>query len=415
MPPEQSTHSLPPQNGESKPRLSLGIYNELDRLKQTTTWGPVGAEAVLASLYPTDVSLFYDDMNVLRAREEGLKYSRFLESNGVQVVQVRDTLAGLLPVDHLDHKGVRHGIVAKARHIARAYGSTIHDDVYNGRPAEDVALELLEADVARYGEGPALALNEALSLAQDLPLGNAIYSRDQMNVLLDTRVVSRMAREIRKPEVALYERAYDELLGEHSKIELPEGETFEGGDAYIYNNTVYIGVGTRTTMGAAVAIYEQLREKLNERDMRFAIVEDVVYKDLPPEEQQQSMHLDTFSGPIGDKQIAVCLEEAEKREVKFLGSDDEGKTIVNHTFMNFIEHLKAEGNNIYVIPKAEQYEFGCNFLMLDDQNVVLPLKTNISTNMVLEEAGKDLHFVDLYQTTRGYGAAHCITGQQRRE
>ncbi len=398
----------------SKTCLSLGIYNELDHLHETTTWGPVGAEAVLASLYPKDISLFFDDMNVPIAREEGLNYTKFLEERGTTVVQVRDVLANLLPVDDLNHKEIPAQMIRKIRDTIQRYNSDVATNVYGGKSIEDIAMELLEEDVKRYGEGPALALNKALSLSNELPLGNSIYSRDQMNVLLDTRVVARMSKEIRKPEVILYERAYDELLGEHTKVKIPEGETFEGGDAYIYNNTIYMGVGTRTTIGAAFAIYEQLHPKLEKNDMRFAIVEDIMYKNLTSEEQQESMHLDTFSGPIGDKQIAVCIEEAEKRVVTFLGTDIKGNIITAPTNKNFVDHLIAEGNDIYIIPKSEQYEFGCNFLMMNSNDVVLPLRTNESTNKTLEQAGKNLNFVDLYQTTRGFGAAHCITGQQRR-
>lgn len=395
-------------------KVPVGIYDELHRLTATTTWGPVGAEAVLAQLYPERTSLFYDVMDVPTARKEALRFSTFLQLEGVDVRHVRDHLTQALSIGDVEPQKVKDAIVAKARRIRSEQNHTPSENIYTHQSLEDVAMELVDQDIQRYGEGPALALNQALILTPELPMGNMIYARDQMNVLLDARVVSRMAKAIRRPEVALYERVHDGLLGEHQKIEIPEGETFEGGDAYIFNKTIYVGVGSRTTFGAAIAIFEKLQQKLEERDMRFAVVEDIVYQTLPPETQQESMHLDTFSGPIGDHQIAVCLEEAEKRKVSFVGIDADGKVRIAPTELNFVEHLKAEGNTIYVIPKEEQDEFGCNFLMLDDTNVILPLQTNETTNKRLQEAGKTIHNIDLYQTTRGYGAAHCITGQQQR-
>lgn len=388
--------------------IQIGIYNELHPLRATTTWGPVGAEAVLTQLYTQGRSLFFDEMDVPKAREEGIKYEDFLNNQGIKVVSVRDHLAKTLPTDDVNHRAVRNGIVIRAREIMNEQGYT-PTSVFDGTTPEDVAMDLLERDITRYGEDHALALNQRLLLDVEMPLGNAIFARDQMNVLLSKRVVSNMQYPIRQPEVALYEQVYDSILANHQKIELPTGETFEGGDAYIFSNTLYIGVGVRTTMGAVLEIYKHLQNELEEKGIRFAIVEDISKKN-----QQDAIHIDTYSGPIAEKVIAVCPQEAERRLVHFVSTDKNGEMLIQDTGLNFVEHLIDEGNTVLSIPKEEQVSFGCNFLALGDGEIVLPLTTNETTNRVLENSGAEIHIIDLEQSTKGNGAAHCMSGQLAR-
>lgn len=400
---ETRINTLPPNTP-----IQIGIYNEIDPLKSTTIWGPVGAEAVLTQLYTKGRSLFFDEMDVPKAREEGLLFADFLKNRNIQVTIIRDQLASMLPVNDVDHRQVRDGIVTRTRKIIldQNYEPT---PIFNGTTPEYVAMDLLEKDIERYGEENALALNEHLLLTPNMPLGNAMFSRDQMNVLLNARVISKMSYPIRQPEVPLYEAIYASILKDHQRIELPESETFEGGDAYIFNNTVYVGVGIRTTRKAALTIYNQLQDKIEEAGLRYAIVEDTSRKS-----QQDAIHIDTYSGPISKNVIAVCRTEAERRNVSFVGKGKEGETEIIETGMNFVEHLLTEGNTVLEIPKKEQVEFGCNFLVLRDNEIVLPLISNQTTNDTLQKAGVIMHIVNLEQSTKGNGAAHCMSGQLAR-
>lgn len=378
-------------------RRAVGIYNETDQLKYAALWGPVGVEALLAQLYPPTISLFFADFNVLKARQEALDFAKTLNVNGCDTFFVRDLLAEILPTNGLSISELLKKLKEKAH-----------------KPEmEDEIEKLIQEDVLRYGEPRAVALNYALSLKPDLPLGNLIYARDQMNVLLDEMVISSMTKPIRQPEVELYKAVYQKKLGV-KMIELPKGERFEGGDAYIHNGFLYMGVGVRTTLGGAKYIFEQLEKKLAKASLKFAIVVDPDPRGRPEKLQMDFMHLDTFSNPIGDAEIAVCEEEARYRRVKFLQRKQDETEVVDSGF-SFMEHLEKTEKNIVVIPRAEQESFGCNFLALDDKTLILPLDSNKDTNERLKASGKKLIFQDLFESTRGYGAAHCMTGQLQRK
>ncbi len=396
----------------------FGIFDESHLLKSAVVWGPVGAEAVLAQLFPEEKSLFFKEFDVPAARQEGINYQETLRSWGVEVISARDHLAKILGRVNLevtlDKRKVESELLSQSRAIRMVFGGP-------NRGLGGTIVHLLEEDIKLYGERDALALNHILCRTERLPLGNLLYARDQMNVLLGQRVVSSMAKEIRKPEVLLYEQVYNAHLVDHEPIKIPSGETFEGGDAYIHQGHVWVGVGTRTTMGAALKIYEGLKGDLRRHDLKFAVVRDEDAFNRPFSEQQAFMHLDTFSNPTGKKDIAVCLEEATRRKILLVGSIGES-TVIKDTRLSFIDYLEHEvkEDNIVVISKGEQQDFGCNFLLLgeydDGRTVILvPLQSNTDTNNQLRRLGKEVVLTDLYQSTRGYGAAHCMTGQLLRE
>jgi|GEM_PF-1133461 len=408
-------------------RFRIGIYNETDKLRSAALWGPIGAEAVLAQVLPPGKSLFYEAMDVVIAREEAAKFAATLEGLGVQTVSVRDRVAAklsekpaLTPLD------LKVQLLAKAARFAA-------EDLY--RPLEidpatgelekrreidlnDISRQigtLVDADIERYGVGRGVNINQKLCLDEELPLGNSIYARDQMNVLLGTRFVSRMKKPIRGKEVDIYESVYADILGPDTPTAvIPKGETFEGGDAYVHNGTVYVGVGPRTSQGGAEFIYKTLHKQLEAQGLKFAMVVDPDPEGRPQNEQMDFMHLDTFSGPIGDREAAVCEEEAKRRRVIFLETSRFGRLVRIDTGKNFLEHLIDTEDNVIRIPKEEQQEFGCNFLALDQNTLLVPLGTNTSAISQFEAAGKTVIDLDLKESTRGYGASHCMTGQLRR-
>lgn len=388
--------------------VEIGIHDEAETLRAAAVWGPVGAEAVLAQYYPEEISLFYRSFNVMAARNEGLNYAQILQRYGVRVLMVRDLLAAALQPQPWTKNQLVTAMIERARNTQNKYGTQVPE-------AEDLIVELLEQDINRYGEGAALTLNRSLSIAPTHPLGNSLYARDQMNVLLAGRIVSAMAKPIRTHEVGLYETVYRMHLAPHVVINIPKGETFEGGDAYIHNGTVFVGVGARTTLGAAFSIYKTLKPQLDEHGLQFAVVEDENHLNKSFSEQQNSMHLDTFSNPIGLREIVVCVEEARLRRIRFLVSVN-GNTVMQDGSMSFIDFLERKEDNIVRIPLKEQQAFGCNFLLLGKNpdgkwTILVPLRDNTDTNNQLVRLGKQLVYTDLLESTKGNGAAHCMTGQ----
>lgn len=383
--------------------LKIGIHSETDSLKTVVTWGPLGTEASLAQLHDPTISLFFDDMNVLGAREEAGGFKGLLERKGVTVFEARNVFASLIPEKKLNKGATLNALLTKAEEIKGQINPRVKDEI----------VELVEQDIEQHGNDKALALNTALSLEPELPMGNIIFARDQMNVLLGVRFQSTMAYAIRKPEVEIYERVYQQGLGLPEPVAMPTGETFEGGDAYVHDGVVYVGVGARTTMGAAIHIYKTLQPQLEEKGFKFVIVHDTDV-DRPLKEQMDFMHLDTFSMPIGSGQIMVCVEEGNRRKALQVSTYG-GNITVKDTELSLVGFLEKQGQTIIPVPLEEQQYFGCNYLNLDEFTSVVPLDSNGSVIGQLEQAGKEVVVADLHESTKGYGGAHCMSGQLLRE
>lgn len=398
---------------EREPFSKIGIYDENDPLQTLIIWGSAGIESHLAQMYPPEISLFFAGMNVLRAREEAGSFAETLRDCGVKVLSARDMLSEVLPspTQKLPYGTVLDALIAKARGIQEQ-----HPEMVSKRLGDlDVISSLLDLDIGRYGEERALNLNWVLSLGHELPLGDLIYSRDTMNVLLGRRIRSTMREPIRQYEVPLYELIYSNLLRLDDPIIIPAGETFEGGDAYIHDGVIYVGVGARTTRGAAVHIFRELASDISSLGFRFAIVIDEEIESRTRKEKMDYMHLDTFSYPIGPHQMELDLRETSRRKVIFLETDKDGNVVFKNTGLNFVDYLAGISEEIYVIPPEEQQEFGCNNLSLNSRDIIVPLDTNEVTLKQLKRAGKNIIYVPLKENTNGYGAAHCMAGQLKRE
>lgn len=393
---------------------TMSIQSETDRLHRAALWGRPSTEAVLAQLYPKDVSLFMGHMDVAKAGQETAAFADLLRQKGVDVMIVRDLLAQQLPVRDVTKDQVVYQLFDKAATITERYGLNGSSSVN----VQEMIVHTLEQDIAQYGEQKGLALAMALSLDYGMPLGNIIYARDHTNVVLGQRVVASMAEPIRVPEVALYEMVYGNVFKyENSNpIIVPPGEKFEGGDLYAHRDgsgevTVYIGVGARTTLGAALHIVRKLSDH-NHR-VKFAIVKNGS-SGTTFHEVQESMHIDTFSMPIGENQFVVCEEEASKRHVFLVEISSKGATKVKTTGKTFIEYLEGKEYDLTKVTKEEQTFFGCNILMLNEDTASIPVAPHANIVSQLRDKGKKIELVDLQAVTNGFGATHCLVAPFRR-
>ena len=99
---------------DKEPSRTFGIYDESDTLKSAVTWGPVGIEAVLAQFYPPEISLFLEEMDVIKAREEALSYSKLLNKQGIKTFFARDIIADTLTPVNVDFDMVLSILIQKA-------------------------------------------------------------------------------------------------------------------------------------------------------------------------------------------------------------------------------------------------------------------------------------------------------------
>lgn len=383
----------------------IGIYSETDPLRSAAIFGLPSIEVLMSQFYPKEISLTLGVMDIIKARTETKEFIKALKENGVNVRTVKDYLV----LSSLETKKSQKQMLKALTAKIKALQSTYNQDVENW---QDTLLFLMKEEIKQYGEEKALAFIENICLIPDYPLANIIYARDSMNILLQTRVVSNMKKAIRIPEIRFYESFYQQGLGLTTYLKIKEDETFEGGDAYTFNNTVYIGISSRTSINAAISIFQNIASY--SKEFEFALVIDENWNQRSYAQQQDNMHLDTFSMPFDKNKIVVCEEEGLQRKVSIVKiNDDEIKVI--QTNKNYIQFLEEKGHQVFVIPRKEQQSFGCNFLVLNQEKILIPREDNIYTNKLLEKAGKDLVKVDLSECTKGYGAAHCMTGQLLRE
>src|SRR3989344_3274131 len=140
------------KNHDKESYRKFGIYDENDTLKSAVTWGPVGIEAVLAQFYPPEISLFLDDMDVLKARQEALSYSELLNKQGIKTFFARDIIADTLIPVNVDFDMVLSILIKKADDIRAKFNTKNHKNY------KEVIEKLLLLDVERYGSARALTL-----------------------------------------------------------------------------------------------------------------------------------------------------------------------------------------------------------------------------------------------------------------
>lgn len=371
----------------------IGIYSETDKLRTVAVFGKPGVEALMAQSYPNNISLFQSSMDVIKARGEVATFIDTLTQQGVVVHTAKDFLIKSASAQSYKKDEVLNALLKRAKRTEKRYNITVPH-------FSDTLSQLIDEEIESYGNDAALDFIVRTCLKPNLPLANIMYARDPMNILGGIRVVSRMAKDIRQPEVGLYEQFYQAGLGLPGFQRVTKPNSFEGGDTYIHDQAIWVGTGSRTNINAAHQIFGAVSSTLP--DHKLIIVNDVGWEQRAHSEQQDNMHLDTFSMPVDKKRVAVCEEEGLRR-------------VVWPTQKSFIKTLEDRGQEVLVIPRNEQQSFGCNFLVLDENTILIPRDDNTYTNKLLEQAGKKLIKVDLSECTKGYGAAHCMTGQLLRE
>ena len=400
--------------------VEIGVYDELDPLRKVALWGEPGPETALAKLYPYQISLFLEkdeSMDVMEARREMTNYTGILVDNGVSVLHVRDHLAKTLPIPNKTVAEARIDLVESGKSILETYPEEKYPEQRGKKEQfEAEVLATFNDDIAKYGERGALALAYSLSLNGNLPLGNMIYARDPMNVIGDAMIISNMKKPIRKAEVPFYRDFYRDH-GIRNMHDLPQlgGYTFEGGDAYVIDKTVYIGVGSRTSPKAAIDIFKAYKNHPSMHDYKFVMVK----QEQPPRDlksyqaAQDVMHIDTWSFFFGDKHVLINPTESKRRRVILLSIDQQGK-VVETDLGNYYDYLKSIGYTIHDLKDDAQKDFGANNLALDRKTVIISKSTNPDVTQTLKDNGQTVIEASLEHITRGYGGTHCVTGQLSR-
>lgn len=409
------------------------IFDETHPLEEVLVWGEPGIETLLGQLLPKSKSLFFSYYDVQEARREFRHMRELIEGEGIHFTRAKDALAralanGDMPEAPGSLAELEKTLLARANeyyethraHKAEEFAREgIHGDidlVYE-QVREEIR-QVLREDVRAYGEAGAIRLNHLLSLSHRLPLANIFYGRDQSQTLADRIVLSSLKWEIRQPEVEVFKRALHELGYANGFVEIGQG-VLEGGDVAVLGDTCYIGVGARTTLGAAEDLCLKLGAELERRGIQIAAVinkrhagEAALFA-APTDEHMHLMHLDMFWIPLAPNLAMGYGGELDRREVLRL-TDNRGRLVVEE-MGGFREFLSAKGVEIMEVDGAEQQNFATNLLNLGNKTVIVALSANRRVIQELERRGFRVLSAELNKLVNGYGAIHCLTAPVRRK
>jgi arginine deiminase len=408
------------------------LFNEVQPLKELLVWGEPGCETLLGQLLPKSRSLFFSYYEIPQARQEFRHMQELLRGAGVEVVRVKDAYARMLkPGDFQDLPATLRALERRLLERADLFYETYLPERKADLKADGLQLspaqvfeqvrndihQVLEQDAATYGEQAAIRLNQVLSLSRELPISNLFYGRDQSNAIGDRIVLSAMRWEIRKPEVEIYEQAlrgmgYGDIL-----VKVGRG-TFEGGDAILFGDTCYIGVGARTSLEAVSDLYRQMGRELEAQGIHMVAIinqkhaEETPHSENPADEHMRVMHLDMFWSPLDEGSVLAYGQEIDDRRVLEI-TPGEGTPVYRDTG-SFREYLLARGLEIIEISEQEQHNFAANLVNLGDHRILVPLSTNYRVLAELKQRGYDILEAEIHKLVGGYGAVHCLTAPVRR-
>lgn len=408
------------------------LFDEVKPLKEVLVWGEPGCETLLGQLLPKSRSLFFSYYEIPQARQEFQRMQEMLRGAGAQIVRVKDAYAEMLTAQDFaglptSLAGIEKRLLEKADLFYETYleerKADLQADGLTLTPAQvfeqvrnDIH-QVLEQDANAYGEAAAIRLNHVLSLSRELPISNLFYGRDQSNAIGERIVLSAMRWEIRKPEVEIYAQAL-RAMGYGDILVQVERGTFEGGDAILFGDTCYIGVGARTSLEAVGDLYGKMGGELEERGIRMAAIvnhrhaEETPHSANPADEHMRVMHLDMFWSPLDENSVLAYGGEIDERRVLEIVPGNGAPAYRDSG--SFREYLLARNLEIIEISEQEQHNFAANLVNLGNHNILVPLSSNYRVLAELKGRGYSILEAEIRKLVGGYGAVHCLTAPVRR-
>jgi N-dimethylarginine dimethylaminohydrolase len=267
--------------------------------------------------------------------------------------------------------------------LVRRPGKEIEDfDASKVRFSEEpVDVELMRKqhdDVVKIYEEFGVKVFYVENQREDRP--NAIFCRDLMFMTPEGAILTRPGMAARRGE----ERYISEALGKYGvpilRTIVGEG-MFEGANAmWVDRKTCVISTGSRCNKGG----YEQVAYELN----RMGV--DVYHMQQP----YSNIHIDGLMNPVSHEAILAHVSQVP---------------------YDILDMLKKKGYKILEAPSRTEVRetFGCNFVALEPNNIVLPAG-NPRTQELLENNGVKVKTVNISEIIKGKGALHCITAYLKR-
>lgn len=390
----------------------LGVFEETAQLKKVIMWGRPSTEAVLAQLLPKEISCFEFEFKVPTARIEFVNAKHLLETQGVEVICVKDLLAQMIETKGIKPRVNLEELKRELKEKGCEYHETYKDKEISSLEVLEWIDPILTEDIKEYGENNAIIMNDMLSLQSKngLPLANVIYARDQSNLLGNVWVWSSMEHDIRKEEVRLYKDVLSWagiVNSQVVEIQVTEDARFEGGDGIVHNGICYIGVGGRTNLRGV----SEVAPAILAQGLKVVAVYDGK-RTRKEEPEMDAMHLDTFWMPCGENKVVVCGDESKRRRFIEITMDNNNLKISRNGM--FSDHLKTIGVELIPLTKYEQLHYAPNFVNINNRIVDLSLTDKNGLIEELGSVGIKVESANLVEITKGYGGLHCMTAAIKR-
>lgn len=211
---------------------------------------------------------------------------------------------------------------------------------------------------------------ELLSPVAQLP--EQVFTRDIGFVIGECAFLSNMYHPIRQQETWEVEKFWEERGLTFQRLQ----SHIEGGDLFVDEETIWLGVGGRTLREAA----KELQRRLPEHEV------------VPIEMRAEYLHLDCVFNVVAPD-IALVYREAIPPML--------------------LERLKRR-YELVAVTEHEQFCMGTNMLSLGDGKVVSQPQ-NQRINETLLRLGLDVLEVDISEIIKSGGAFRCMTFPLRRE
>ena len=389
-----------------------------------------GDELFFGVIHPA-AALFERPFSIDGARKEHGDFICLMAKNNVRVLRLVDILlAGTLesggaprPGPELDElrafasESLRYDTKALPKSLASAQEAYKIEVVAKLHPRELVSI-ILQRPLIHLQSTKGHNTGLMASYVAD-PVMNLYFMRDQVITTAKGLVVGLFNAPQREQETKIARFAYKKL-GISPVYEVSGKARLEGGDFIPAGDTALIGQGLRSN---AEAIAQLLKADVF-GSKRVAVVKDAW-------KNQDQMHLDTYFNVI-DKNLAVIVEERidqfDDSGNIIKASDPAKKSLVDLYEMKDGKYVKTAGDvpfqkfleedlkmKLIPVSNADQLKYGINFVSVGARKILAIDGVSEGYKQRLANEGVDVTWMNFYNLTGGYGAAHCTTQVIRRE
>lgn len=199
-----------------------------------------------------------------------------------------------------------------------------------------------------------------------------VYTRDLAFVIKDTIFISNMQSVSRKTETPYLINFVKENNLKYYKMK----NNIEGGDIIPYDDIVFVGISTRTTIEAA----NELQEVLKEKNMNITVV------------------------PINFDPVTIHLDNA-------FNTLDKGEGVIS-PYVYDRQVIEKYIDKLYDISKEDADNLGTNYIYLGNRKV---LSCSEKVTKLLNDNGYKAKYIEFSEIAKGEGGFECSTLSLLRE